>query len=101
MSMIDKVFLIYVALVAIISIIKVWITNPNNGFSNNLMGFLIGFPLGIGISFLFSAVVLWLIIGILSFLGISSVGAWTVGFSWTAVKGVMIALFLIRLIGKG
>lgn len=98
--MINTAFLIFVALVAIISIIKVWITNPNNSL-NNLIGFLIGFPLGLGISFLFSAVVLWLIIGILSFLGISSVGAWTVGFSWTAVKAVMMALFLIGLIGKG
>lgn len=99
--MIDTAFLICVALVAIISIIKVWITNPTNSFPNNLIGFLIGFPLGIGISFLFSAAILWLIIGILSFLGISSVGAWTVGFSWTAVKAVMMALFLLGLIGKG
>lgn len=93
--MIDTAFLIYVALMAIISIIKVWIINPNNGFLNNLVGFLIGFPLGMGISFLSSAVVLWLIIGILSFFGISSVGIWTVGFSWTAVKVVMMVFFLL------
>ncbi len=99
--MIDKVFFIYLAFICIRAIARLSIEHADNGFWNNVVGLLIGFPLGLGFSFLVSAGILWIIIGILSFFGVSSVGIWTVGFSWTAVKVVMMVFFLLSLFKRG
>lgn len=93
--MIDKVFLIYLAFVCIRAIARLSVECADNSFQNNVIGLLIGLPLGVGFSFLVAAGILWIVIGILSFFGISSVGIWTVGFSWTAVKVVMMIIFLL------
>lgn len=99
MNMIDIIFLfdvIFVSVVAILKTEKIF----DNGIFLGLIFSAIGLALGFGISFLFCAGVLWVIIGILSFFGVASVGAWTVGFSWTAVKVVMIIMSLITFIKK-
>lgn len=97
--MIDIIFPFYVAIIGIGAILKT--KNVfDNGIFLGLVSSAIGLAIGLGISFLFCAGILWVIIGILSFFGIASVGAWTVGFSWTAVKVVMMIMSLITLIKK-
>lgn len=97
MNVIDTIFPFFLAVVCAISVLK-----TKNAFDDGIVigfiGCLIGLPIGIGIGALCSAGILWLIIGILSFFGVTSVGAWTVGFSWTAVKVVMMIVFLINII---
>ena len=103
MNMINIVFPFFLAFVCARAAISV--LNSDNIFEKYgaVVGFcslLIGIPVGVGISFLFSAGVLWLFIAILSFFGVTTVGAWTVGFSLTAVKATMMIVFLINLIRK-
>lgn len=99
MNMINIIFPFYVAFIGVLAILK---TEKvfDNGIFLGLVFSAIGLAIGLGISFLFCAGVLWVIIGILSFFGITSVGAWTVGFSWTAVKVVMMIMSLITFMKK-
>lgn len=99
MNVIDTIFPFFLAVVCVISVLKAKGTF-DHGIAIGLLGIAIGLPIGIGIGALCSAGILWLIIGILSFFGVTSVGAWTVGFSWTAVKVVMMIVFLINIIRK-
>lgn len=99
MNIIDTIFPFYVVVICIFALLRM--NNPfKDGIIIGILGIILGFAIGLGISVLFSAGVLWLIIGILSFFGVASVGTWTVGFSWTAVKMVMMVLFLIAHITK-
>ena len=99
MNMIDIIFPFYIAFISIMAILKT--ENVfNNGIFLGLVYSAIGVAIGFGISFLFCSGILWVIIGILSFFGITSVGAWAVGFSWTAVKVVMMIMSLITFIKK-
>lgn len=97
MNVIDTIFPFFLAVVCAISVLKAKGTF-DHGIAIGLLSIVIGLPIGIGIGALCSAGILWLIIGILSFFGVTSVGAWTVGFSWTAVKVVMMIVFLINII---
>lgn len=97
MNVIDTIFPFFLAVVCVMSVLKAKGTF-DHGIAIGLLSIAIGFPIGIGIGALCSAGILWLIIGILSFFGVTSVGAWTVGFSWTAVKVVMMIVFLINII---
>ena len=99
MNMIDIIFPFYVAFIGVIAILKTEDTF-DNGIFLGLVYSAIGLAIGLGISFLLCAGILWVIIGILSFFGIASVGTWTVGFSWTAVKVVMMTMSLITLVKK-
>lgn len=99
MNIINTIFPFFLTFACIRAVFVVLSTEKI--FNNNiLIGLIIGIPCGAGISFLFSAGVLWIVIGILSFFGVATVGAWTVGFSWTAVKVTMMTLYLINLIRK-
>lgn len=96
MNVIDTIFPFFLAVVCAMSVLK--IKNAfDDGIVIGLLGCLIGLPIGIGIGVLCSAGILWIIIGILSFFGVTSIGAWTVGFSWTAVKVIMMTAFLINI----
>lgn len=97
MNVIDTIFPFFLAVVCAMSVLKAKGTF-DHGIVIGLLGCLIGLPIGIGIGVLCSAGILWIIIGILSFFGVASVGAWTVGFSWTAVKVIMMIGFLINII---
>ena len=103
MDMINTIFPFFLAFVCARAAFRV--LNSENVFEEygvivGFCSFLIGIPCGVGISLLFSAGVLWLVIGILSFFGITTIGTWTVGFSLTAVKATMMIVFLINLIRK-
>lgn len=99
MNVIDTIFPFYLVVICILAFLK---TDDvfENGIGAGLIGIVIGYALGIGVVILFSAGILWIIIGILSFFGVTSIGAWTVSFSWTAVKIVMMILSLISFIKK-
>lgn len=99
MNMINTIFPFYVVFISILTLLKSE-DIFDNGVFRGLVYFIIGIALGLGICALFCAGILWVIIGILSFFGVTSVGAWTVGFSWTAVKVVMMVMSLITLIKK-
>lgn len=103
MNMINTIFPFFLAFVCARAIFSV--LSFNNVFEEYgvIIGFcslLIGIPVGVVVSFLVSAGILWLVIGILSFFGVTTIGAWTVGFSLTAVKATMMIVFLINLIRK-
>ena len=103
MNTINTIFPCFLAYVCARATFRV--LNSENVFEEYgaVVGFcsiLIGIPCGVGISFLVSAGILWLVIGILSFFGVTAIGAWTVGFSLTAVKATMMIVFLINLIRK-
>ena len=97
MNVIDTIFPFFLAVVCALSVLRAKGTF-DYGIGMALLSIIIGLPIGVGIGALCSAGILWLIIGILSFFGVTSVGAWTVGFSWTAVKVVMMIVFLINII---
>ncbi len=99
MNIINTIFPFFLAIVCALSILK----NKDvfdDGVAIGVVSCLIGLPIGIGIGALCCAGILWLVIGILSFFGVTSVGAWAVGFSWTAVKVVMMIAFLINIMRK-
>ena len=99
MNMINTIFPFYVVFISILTLLE----SENifdDGVFRGLVYSAIGVAIGFGISFLFCSGILWVIIGILSFFGITSVGAWAVGFSWTAVKVVMMIMSLITFIKK-
>lgn len=96
MNVIDTIFPFFLAVVCALSVLRAKGTF-DHGIGIGLLGIAIGLPIGIGIGALCSAGILWLIVGILSFFGITSIGTWTVGFSWTAVKVVMMIMFLINI----
>jgi len=99
MNVINTIFPFFIVVVYILSILRTK-NLFDDGIAIGLLASFIGFPIGIGIGALCSAGILWLIIGILSFFGVTSVGAWTVGFSWTAVKVIMMIVFLINIMRK-
>ena len=99
MNMINTIFPFYVVFISILTLLE----SENifdDGVFRGLVYFTIGIALGLGACVLFCAGILWVIIGILSFFGVTSVGAWTVGFSWTAVKAVMMIMSLITFLTK-
>lgn len=99
MNMIDIIFPFYIAFIGIMAILKT--ENVfDNGIFSGLVYSIAGIAIGVGISFLFCSGILWIIIGILSFFGVTSIGTWAVGFSWTAVKVVMIIMSLITFLTK-
>lgn len=102
MNMINTIFPFFLAFVCAKATFAV-LSSKNifeKGILTGFCGFLIGVPCGVGISFLVSAGVLWLIIAILFFFGITTIGTWTVAFSWTAVKAMMMIIFLINFFRK-
>ena len=99
MNVIDTIFPFYIAVICILAFFKagdVFKYGPVIGLISMVLGYAVGF----GIIIALSAGILWIIIGTLSFFGVASVGAWTVGFSWTAVKMVMMLLSLITFLKK-
>lgn len=94
MNMIDTIFPFYLAVICIVAFFKACDVFEN-GIVIGLISMVLGYAIGLGIIIALSAGILWIIIGTLSFFGVASVGAWTVGFSWTAVKMVMMILSLI------
>lgn len=95
MNVIDTIFPLFLAVVCALSVLRAKGTF-DHGIGIGLLAIVIGLPIGVGIGALCSAGILWIIIGILSFFGVTSIGAWTVGFSWTAVKVIMMIIFLIN-----
>lgn len=99
MDVINTIFPFYIAVICVLAFFKAGDVFEN-GVVIGLISMVFGYAIGFGIVIALSAGILWIIIGILSFFGVTSVGAWAVGFSWTAVKVVMMMLSLITFLKK-